>query len=106
MLTEWIGKMFALDRMLHNLSTTTTEKIVIVSNWTSTLNLIQELCKLKRYPFLRLDGQTAQKQRQEYVDIFNRGSRSDSFVFLLSAKAGGTGLNLIGCVSQRDCDSS
>jgi DNA repair and recombination protein RAD54B len=72
------------------------EKVVVVSNWTSTLNVIQELCKSRKYQFLRLDGSTPQKQRQEYVDTFNREGRDRSFVFLLSAKAGGVGLNLIG----------
>lgn len=81
------------------MSWTRDEKIVVVSNWTSTLDLIQALCVQKRMPFLRLDGSTPQKQRQENVDRFNRGSVSDSMVFLLSAKAGGVGLNLIGWVT-------
>lgn len=68
----------------------------MVSNWTSTLDLIQDLCVQKRYGFLRLDGTTPQKKRQELVNQFNRGPRMDSMVFLLSAKAGGVGLNLIG----------
>lgn len=82
--------------MLREIHATTTEKIVVVSNWTSTLDIIQEMLAQMRYPFLRLDGSTAQKARQGLVDQFNRGRREDSFVFLLSAKAGGTGLNLIG----------
>ncbi|WVQ71035.1 hypothetical protein IAR50_000560 [Cryptococcus sp. DSM 104548] len=91
------GKMLVLDKMLHNIHKTTDEKIVVVSNWTSTLDLIQGLCKAKRYPVLRLDGSTPAKQRQELVDRFNKDKdRKDSFVFLLSAKAGGVGLNLIG----------
>jgi DNA repair and recombination protein RAD54B len=73
-----------------------TEKVVVVSNWTSTLNVIQELCKTRKYPFHRLDGSTPQKQRQELVDAFNREGKEASFIFLLSAKAGGVGLNLIG----------
>jgi DNA repair and recombination protein RAD54B len=93
----YIGKMQVLDRLLHNFhADTDKEKVVVVSNWTTTLNLIQELCKMKKYPYLRLDGSTPQKQRQESVDRFNREDRSQSFIFLLSAKAGGMGLNLIG----------
>ncbi|WRT64040.1 uncharacterized protein IL334_000967 [Kwoniella shivajii] len=91
------GKMLFLDKMLHSIYQDTTEKVVVVSNWTSTLSLIQDMCKIKKYPFLRLDGSTPQKQRQDLVDSFNRDTkRHDSFVFLLSAKAGGVGLNLIG----------
>lgn len=87
-----------LERMLQGLAQARDEKIVVVSNWTSTLNIVQELCVRKRYNFLRLDGSTPQKQRQELVDRFNRGDARDSMVFLLSAKAGGVGLNLIGYV--------
>nr|XP_018999813.1 DNA repair and recombination protein RAD54B [Kwoniella mangroviensis CBS 8507]OCF63274.1 DNA repair and recombination protein RAD54B [Kwoniella mangroviensis CBS 8507] len=91
------GKMLVLDKMLHSIHQETTEKVVVVSNWTATLNLIQDMCKIRKYPYLRLDGSTPQKQRQELVDSFNRDvRREDSFVFLLSAKAGGVGLNLIG----------
>lgn len=73
-----------------------------MSSWTTTLNLIQDLCIRHRYDFLRLDGSTPQKQRQDLVDRFNRGPIQDSMVFLLSAKAGGVGLNLIGCVGLRE----
>nr|KIR87253.1 DNA repair and recombination protein RAD54B [Cryptococcus tetragattii IND107] len=91
------GKMLLLDKMLHSIFQSTEEKVVVVSNWTSTLDLIQGLCKLKRYNYLRLDGSTPPKQRQELVDRFNKDKeRQGSFVFLLSAKAGGVGLNLIG----------
>ncbi|ADV21130.1 DNA repair protein, putative [Cryptococcus gattii WM276] len=91
------GKMLLLDKMLHSIYQSTEEKVVVVSNWTSTLDLIQGLCKLKRYNYLRLDGSTPPKQRQELVDRFNKDKeRQGSFVFLLSAKAGGVGLNLIG----------
>lgn len=72
------------------------EKIVVVSNWTTTLDLIQALCVKRRYNFLRLDGSTPAKQRHDLVDQFNNRTVSDSMVFLLSAKAGGVGLNLIG----------
>lgn len=100
-----IGKMTALSRLLAAIHATD-EKVVVVSNWTTTLNLIQEMCKAKRYPFLRLDGSTAQKQRQSLVDEFNRTSKTQSFVFLLSAKAGGVGLNLIGWVQLRKGDAA
>ena len=94
-----------LDRLLQALYKSTEEKIVIVSNWTSTLDIIESLCKSRSYALLRLDGKTSTKERQPLVDKFNRGSRRDSFVFLLSAKAGGVGLNLIGCVQGSHCSS-
>lgn len=70
----------------------------MVSNWTATLNIIQDLCHGKRHSYLRLDGSTATKERQSLVDTFNRQNQDQSFIFLLSAKAGGVGLNLIGYV--------
>ena len=46
--------------------------------------------------YLRLDGSTPVGKRQELVDTFNRSPARDCFAFLLSAKAGGLGLNLVG----------
>lgn len=92
------GKLTLLDRMLHEFHRTTSEKVVIVSNWTATLDVIQDLCQWRKYNYLRLDGSTNSKDRQGLVDAFNRENRDSSFAFLLSAKAGGVGLNLIGSV--------
>ncbi|EIW72633.1 hypothetical protein TREMEDRAFT_36825 [Tremella mesenterica DSM 1558] len=90
------GKLIVLVRLLQSLRGASGEKVVVVSNWTSTLDFIEGMCKVKSYSFLRLDGKTPTKTRQTLVEQFNRGSQLDSFVFLLSAKAGGVGLNLIG----------
>lgn len=90
------GKIRVLDQLLHNLHTATSEKIVLVSNYTSTLNLLATLLSSLSLPFLRLDGTTPVQKRQSLVDDFNRLPASSCFAFLLSAKAGGTGLNLIG----------
>jgi DNA repair and recombination RAD54-like protein len=49
-----------------------------------------------KWSSLRLDGSVTQKDRMALVHRFNRGSPEDSFVFLLSSRAGGCGLNLIG----------
>lgn len=89
-------KIRALDQLLHTLRTTTTEKIVLISNYTSTLDLLAALLTSLSYPFLRLDGSTPSSKRQDLVDSFNRSSVSTCFAFLLSAKSGGMGLNLIG----------
>jgi DNA repair and recombination protein RAD54B len=58
------------------------EKVVVVSNWTSTLDIIKEHLDRLKYPSLRLDGSTPQKARQMLVDQFNRSPISNSFVFL------------------------
>ncbi|KAL6238926.1 hypothetical protein BDW75DRAFT_199921 [Aspergillus navahoensis] len=90
------AKIRVLDQLLHNLRTITSEKIVLVSNYTSTLNLLANLLSSLSLPFLRLDGSTPAQKRQSLVEDFNRHPASTCFAFLLSAKAGGTGLNLIG----------
>ncbi|ESO02595.1 hypothetical protein HELRODRAFT_94672 [Helobdella robusta] len=71
------------------------EKVVVVSNYTKTLDLIEKLCKCNNYKFLRLDGSLPTSKRQEVVDRFNNPAIRD-FIFLLSTKAGGFGLNLVG----------
>ncbi|QIW96362.1 hypothetical protein AMS68_001880 [Peltaster fructicola] len=90
------GKLQVLDSLLHTIRTTTEEKVVLVSNYTSTLDILGNLLTSLSYPFLRLDGSTAVHKRQELVDRFNRTSANNFFVFLLSAKAGGMGINLVG----------
>ncbi|XP_053414611.1 DNA repair and recombination protein RAD54B [Nycticebus coucang] len=90
------GKLQVLLKLLaviHELRPT--EKVVLVSNYTKTLNILQEVCKRHGYTYTRLDGQTPIVQRQQIVDGFNSKHSSD-FIFLLSSKAGGVGLNLIG----------
>ena len=89
-------KLRALDQLLHTLKTTTEEKVVLVSNYTTTLDLLQILLASLGYPYLRLDGSTPSTKRQDLVDTFNRSPSCNYFAFLLSAKSGGVGLNLIG----------
>ena len=90
------AKIRVLDQLLHNLHTATSEKVVLVSNYTSTLAILSNLLNSLSLPFLRLDGSTPVQKRQSIVDDFNRLPANKSFAFLLSAKAGGTGINLVG----------
>ncbi|RPD67158.1 hypothetical protein L226DRAFT_549783 [Lentinus tigrinus ALCF2SS1-7] len=104
------GKLSALARLLRALQKHTEEKCIIVSHYTSTLNIIEAYCKKKSYTYHRLDGSTPAAKRQEYVNDFNRSSQAKRFVFLLSSKAGGVGLNLIGasrlCLIDSDWNPS
>lgn len=89
------GKMMVLDRMLARIRQDTNDKIVLISNYTQTLDLFDRLCRLRGYGSLRLDGTMNVKKRQKLVDRFN-DPNGEEFVFLLSSKAGGCGINLIG----------
>ncbi|XP_026857007.2 DNA repair and recombination protein RAD54B isoform X1 [Electrophorus electricus] len=71
------------------------DKVVLVSNYTQTLDLLQDLCAHLSYTWCRLDGQTPVAKRQRIVESFN-SPHSSCFLFLLSSKAGGVGLNLVG----------
>ncbi|KAJ3518137.1 hypothetical protein NLJ89_g63 [Agrocybe chaxingu] len=95
------GKLSLLSKILRFLRQHTGEKCVIVSHFTSTLNILEAYCKTKSYSYYRLDGQTPQNKRQEHVNAFNKGNQQNSFVFLLSSKAGGVGINLIEKIYQR-----
>ena len=106
------GKLTVLFQLLSKLHTTE-DRIVIVSNYTTTLRLIEILCLAKGYCTVRserfkliflkvshlivyrLDGSTEVQKRGEMVASFN-SAHSQQFIFLLSSKAGGCGLNLIG----------
>lgn len=105
MLPEGLSKLYQnsmsckirlLDQLLQQIRYKTDEKVVVISNYTSTLNLIEQLVVNSNLSYLRLDGSVPAKKRTGLVDQFNRSNPSQSFVFLLSAKAGGLGLNLIG----------
>lgn len=89
------GKMQVLDRMLARIRQDTNDKIVLISNYTQTLDIFDKLCRSRGYGSLRLDGTMNVSKRQKLVDKFNDPDGPE-FVFLLSSKAGGCGLNLIG----------
>jgi len=92
---ELSGKFALAARMLETLHAYTDDRIVIVSNYTQTLDLFGTLCRQRGYPFLRLDGSTGIGKRQKLVQQFNDPAQRQ-FAFLLSSKAGGCGLNLVG----------
>ncbi|XP_023363628.1 DNA repair and recombination protein RAD54-like [Otolemur garnettii] len=89
------GKMLVLDYILAVTRSRSNDKVVLVSNYTQTLDLFEKLCRARRYLYVRLDGTMSIKKRAKVVERFNSPSSPD-FVFMLSSKAGGCGLNLIG----------
>ena len=86
------GKFDVLDRILPKLKETG-HRVLIFSQMTEVLNLLEDLLKFLNLMYLRLDGSTKSEQRQQLINDFN-DPNSDYFVFLLSTRAGGLGLNL------------
>lgn len=66
-------------------------KVIIFSQFTRYLDIIQKIVHEKHWKFSRIDGSQNMKKRQSEIDKFQDG---DSQVFLISLKAGGVGLNL------------
>ncbi|KAL0049394.1 hypothetical protein WJX82_001168 [Trebouxia sp. C0006] len=89
------GKMRCLEVLLSNiLSQEDPDKVVIVSNSTAALDIIQTVCDQQRYTTVRIDGATDVNKRQDIVNSFNLYGSAQ--ICLLSTRAGGAGLNLVG----------
>lgn len=86
------GKMLALDELIDE-SINEGHRILLFSQFTSVLKYIQNRLTKRKIDFLYLDGSTHAADRLSMADAFNSGRGS---VFLISLKAGGTGLNLTG----------
>ena len=84
------GKMEAILELVKN-SIDEGHKILVFSQFTSALKNISKLFKINYISFNYLDGSTPSKERGKLVEDFNKNNTS---VFLISLKAGGTGLNL------------
>jgi SNF2 family DNA or RNA helicase len=87
------GKMVLLDKLLPKLRQEG-HKILIFSQMVKMLDFISEYCEFRNYPYERLDGRVRGTERQKAIDRFER--EKDSFLFLLSTRAGGVGINLTG----------
>ena len=68
-------------------------KILVFSQFTSMLALLEEELKKAKIEYFKITGDTPKQKRVELVSAFNG---DDTPVFLISLKAGGTGLNLTG----------
>lgn len=95
-LVEDGGKLSVLASLLKQIYTATPrDKVVLVANYTKTLDLLADFCSNQGYNCCRMDGQTPTSTRMNIVRQFNMPG-SNHFIFLLSSKAGGVGLNLVG----------
>lgn len=84
------GKLDLLEELMEELLEGG-HRMLLFSQFTSLLAIIKKLFDEKGIPYMYLDGSTPVEDRMELVERFNSGEGS---VFLISLKAGGTGLNL------------
>ncbi|XP_028759801.1 chromatin structure-remodeling complex protein SYD isoform X2 [Neltuma alba] len=86
------GKLEMLDRLLPKLKATD-HRVLFFSTMTRLLDVMEEYLTVKQYRYLRLDGHTSGSDRGALIDLFNQPG-SPFFIFLLSIRAGGVGVNL------------
>ena len=85
------SKLDELDQLLDQLMAEEDRKIVLFSEWTTMLNLIEPLLEKQKLDYVRLDGSVPQKKRQELMHRFQKDSGCKLFI---TTNAGATGLNL------------
>ncbi|OQS01190.1 hypothetical protein ACHHYP_01742 [Achlya hypogyna] len=93
-LVETSGKMVVLDKMLKRLLGAK-HKILIFSQMTKVLDILEDFLTMRSYNYCRLDGSTHFRERQASMDAFN-DPNGPLQIFLLSTRAGGLGINLTG----------
>jgi SNF2 family DNA or RNA helicase len=87
----WSSKLERLEELLGELAAEEERKIVLFSEWTTMLTLIEWQIKRLELNFVRLDGSVPQRKRQQLVHQFQRDPACRVF---LTTNAGSTGLNL------------
>jgi len=85
------GKFLKLDEILPGLKGGG-HRVLIFSQFVFILDILEDYMRVREHSFLRLDGSTPVTERQDMIDTYN--DDGSIFVFLLSTKAGGIGINL------------
>lgn len=88
-------KLDAITRIVAAILASTDELVLVISTYTQILNFLGKLCDARNWGYFRLDGSTDVAQRQSLVNAFN-ARLTPKRLFLLSARAGGVGLNITG----------
>lgn len=91
-LWENAGKLVVLRKLLPKLQAQGS-RVLIFSQMTRMLDILEDYMRLNCYEYCRIDGSTSGDDRDAQMDEFNAPG-STKFVFLLSTRAGGLGINL------------
>jgi SWI/SNF-related matrix-associated actin-dependent regulator of chromatin subfamily A member 5 len=86
------GKMVMLDRLLVRLKNQGS-RVLIFSQMSRLLDILEDYCVFREFKYCRIDGGTAHEDRIQAIDDYNKPD-SEKFVFLLTTRAGGLGINL------------
>ena len=87
------GKMIELENIINE-NILQSKKILIFSSFVKALNIVEDMLFNAKIKYFILTGDTKLEDRKAYVDKFNNDNETK--VFLISLKAGGVGLNLVG----------
>ncbi|SAM04386.1 hypothetical protein [Absidia glauca] len=91
-LVDNAGKMEVLDKLLTRLKAQGS-RVLLFSQMSRVLDILEDYCWWKNYQYCRIDGQTSQEARVDAIDEYNKPN-SEKFLFLLTTRAGGLGINL------------
>ncbi|EFJ50690.1 hypothetical protein VOLCADRAFT_80059 [Volvox carteri f. nagariensis] len=91
-LIENSGKLVLLDKLLPRLKERDS-RVLIFSQMTRMIDILEDYCLYRGYGYCRIDGNTGGDDRDNMIDEFNKPN-SSKFIFLLSTRAGGLGINL------------
>ena len=91
MVKNYQGKNSKLDVLINIINDSSDEKILVFSQFTKVLEVIGKRLNEENISYSYLDGKTSAKDRVKLVEDFNTNNNK---IFLISLKAGGTGLNL------------
>ena len=84
--------MVLLDKLLKRLYETG-HRVLLFTQMTRILDIMEDYLVMRRFPYCRIDGNTSYENREDYIDAYN-APNSEKFIFLLSTRAGGLGINL------------
>ena len=92
LLVEASGKLCVLAKLLPRLRADG-HRCLLFCQMTQMLDVLEDFMRELGLPYCRIDGSTSSKERQQVIDRFNAND-SDVFIFLISTRAGGLGINL------------